>query len=105
MKKAKNKIKVSRIIGNPDAPINEVVRHMRLSEMEIINGRLDKIRSIIALVFYMANGDLLGESSEGLTHVVDDTLIEFDELRRKINGETEEEEHERFRREREKKAA
>jgi len=101
----KNNVKVGKVFGNPDAPINEIVRHMRRSEMEFINHRLEKIRAIIAVIFNMAEEDILGDQSEGLVHILDNAIFEFDELRRRINGETEKEEQERFRKEREKKAA
>jgi hypothetical protein len=102
MKKGKNKIKVGEIIGfNPNASINEIVRHMRRGEMELINYKIEKIRSVISAVFYMARGDILHDTSEGLKHILDNTLYEIDELRRDVNGETEGEEERRIRKERE----
>ena len=103
MEKKKNKIKVVKAFGDPDAPINEISRHMRQGEMRIINNQLQRIWAIIAVIFEMAEGDLLGDQSEGLRYILDNALSELDDLRRKINGETVEEEEKRIREE--KKAA
>ncbi len=106
MSKPKTKIKVTKPLGaNPEAPVNEIVRHLRQWEMGIINNRLQIIRATTGVVFEMADNDLLGDHSDGITKILDNVLLEIDDLRRKINGETEEEEQERFRKEREQKAA
>jgi hypothetical protein len=100
MEKNKKMVKVG-----PTVPFNKIVRHMPYEEIQRINYKMDGIRAVISMVFYMADGDILGGCSEGLVKIVDNILMEFDELRRDINGETEQEEMARIRKERDQKAA
>jgi hypothetical protein len=86
MTMTKTKVKVGRVIGNADAPVNKIVRHMREWEMQLINNQLDIITSTIAVIVHLAEGEHLGDSAEGVMHILDSCVTGMDDLKNNLNS-------------------